>query len=365
MKLTLITDAWFPQVNGVVRTLDTVIGHLKEQGVDVDILSPEDFKTYPCPTYPEIRLALFPGSVIRERISTFQPDAIHIATEGPLGFSARRFCKRHDLAFTTAYHTKFPEYVNLRTGLPLKWLYGLMRRFHNASSAVMVATRSIALELESHGIKNIKSWSRGVDLELFKPYPKDGIEGLNHLPRPFLLYVGRVAVEKNINAFLDLDVDGTKIVIGDGPQLESLQKEYPDVQFLGKKTGEELARHYAIGDVFVFPSRTDTFGLVNLEALASGVPVAAYPVPGPIDIIGAKGHGTRDDFDQAIGAVNEDLSLAVQEALKCQSEDCRTYAEFYSWGACAKLFTKHLVPTNGENTLSKACAQIHTHNVCF
>lgn len=365
MRLTLITDAWFPQVNGVVRTLDMVIRHLNEQGVDVDVLSPEDFKTIPCPTYPEIRLALFPGSVIRERISTFQPDAIHIATEGPLGFSARRFCKRHNLAFTTAYHTKFPEYVNLRTGLPLKWLYGLMRWFHNASSAVMVATDSIATELEQYGIHNIKSWSRGVDLELFQPYPKDGVEALNHLPRPFLLYVGRVAVEKNINAFLDLEAEGTKIVIGDGPQLERLQKEYPDVQFLGKKTGEDLAQHYAIGDVFVFPSRTDTFGLINLEALASGVPVAAYPVPGPIDIIGADGRGVRSDFDRPIGGVNDDLGLAVEKALECDPQDCRVYAEFYSWEACATLFNKHLVPANNGETLPKPRSRLYTYNVYF
>ncbi|MGD8327295.1 MAG: glycosyltransferase family 1 protein, partial [Sphingomonadales bacterium] len=274
MKLTLITDAWFPQVNGVVRTLDTVIKHLRDQGIDVDILSPAEFKTIPCPTYPEIRLALWPDSVLRERISTFQPHAIHIATEGPLGFAARRYCKRHGLSFTTAYHTKFPEYVHVRTGLPLKWLYGVMRWFHSASSAVMVATPSIAAELKSHGFHAIRSWSRGVDLELFKLYPKDTIAELNHLPRPFLLYVGRVSVEKNIRAFLELKSPGTKIVIGDGPQLNSLRQAFPEVHFLGRKTGEDLARHYAIGDVFVFPSLTDTFGLVNLEALASGVPVA-------------------------------------------------------------------------------------------
>lgn len=365
MKLTLITDAWFPQVNGVVRTLDTVIKHLREQGVQVDVLSPADFKTIPCPTYPEIRLALWPGPVLRERISTFQPDAIHIATEGPLGFAARRYCKRHNLAFTTAYHTKFPEYVHVRTGLPLKWLYGVMRWFHSASSAVMVATPSIAEELKSHGFQSIRNWSRGVDLELFKPYPKDGIAELNHLPRPFLLYVGRVSVEKNIRAFLELKSPGTKIVVGDGPQLDKLKYAYPDVHFLGRKTGENLARHYAIGDVFVFPSLTDTFGLVNLEALASGVPVAAFPVPGPIDILGHDGCGTEPGFNHPIGAVDDNLEVAVQSALQCKPTHCRAYAELFSWENCAKIFVRHLVRTRSKKPLVSLSENKHTYNVYF
>lgn len=343
MKITLVTDAWFPQVNGVVRTLDTVITHLRAQGCSVDVISPQEFRTFPCPTYPEIRLSLLPGTRVTERISTFQPDAIHIATEGPIGVAARRYCLRHGLSFTTAYHTKFPEYVNLRTKIPLSWAYAFMRWFHGKSSAVLVATQSIAKELEAHGIDNIKPWSRGVDLELFKPYPKDCVPALNHLPRPLCVYVGRVAVEKNIRAFLDMDAPGSKIVVGDGPQLEALKKAYPHITFVGKKTGEELARHYAAADVFVFPSLTDTFGLVNLEALACGVPVAAYPVPGPIDIIGQDGKGTVQGFNSTIGALDQDLEIAVHAALKSDPAECRRYAEFYSWEACAMMFLNQLV----------------------
>ncbi|MEO0411583.1 MAG: glycosyltransferase family 1 protein [Pseudomonadota bacterium] len=343
MKLLLFTDAWFPQVNGVVRTLNMVTQALQNAGDAVEIVSPADFKTFPCPTYPEIRLAVGAGGAIKKRLKRMDFDAIHIATEGPIGYAARGACKTLGLHFTTAYHTKFPEYVHVRSKLPLSWLYKAIGWFHAPSDGVMVATPTLHSELSANGFTNLKQWSRGVELALFKPYPKTIVPEFNDLKRPLMTYVGRVAVEKNIGAFLDIDHEGTKIVVGDGPMLASLQKKYPDVVFVGSKSGEELAQHYAASDVFVFPSKTDTFGLVMLEALASGVPVAAYPVPGPLDVVGAKGTGVLQHFNKAIGSLNTSLSTAIDEALGAKAEDCRAYANHFSWEQCAALFRANLV----------------------
>lgn len=348
MKLALITDAWYPQTNGVVRTLDTVKGLLEKDGIEVSVISPADFRTFPCPTYPEIRLAIGAGKTMARLMDAINADAIHIATEGPLGLAARRYCLKRGQAFTTAYHTKFPEYVHVRTGLPLSWAYGFMRWFHRPSSGVMVAAATLEDELLAHGFKKLKRWSRGVDLALFHTGPKDSIAALNLLPRPLLLYVGRVAVEKNIGAFLDVEAPGTKVVVGDGPQRAQLQRTYPHVVFTGAKHGAELADHYRAADVFVFPSRTDTFGLVMLEALASGVPVAGFPVPGPLDVVGARGQGTVPGFIQPVGALDDDLGLAIRKALPARAEDCRRYALNYNWPACADRFVENLVwATNG------------------
>ena len=328
MRLAIVTDAWFPQINGVVRTLKRVREELETKGHEVLVISPEGFRSLPCPTYPEIRLALFPGSKVTWLLEGFQADAIHIATEGPLGMAAKRYCQRRSLAFTTSFHTRFPEYLQARFGIPPAWGYAALRRFHRGSSGVMVATRSLKHDLARRGFENLLDWSRGVDTGLFHPRKKDVYD----LPRPIFLCVGRVAVEKNLEAFLGLDLPGSKVVVGDGPLLGSLKRRYPDVHFTGAKVGEELARHYASGDVFVFPSRTDTFGLVLLEALASGLPVAAYPVTGPLDVVNGA----------PVGCLDEDLGKAAQSALEFAPEDCRDYALRYSWAQCAEQFVTNL-----------------------
>lgn len=330
VKILIVSDAWYPQINGVVRTLDTVRGELVKLGHEVVVVGPDRFRTVPMPTYPEIRLAMAFGGAIGRIIERAAPDAIHIATEGPLGLAARACCRRHGMPFTTAYHTRFPEYLADRAPVPLAWTYAYFRWFHRPSSAVMVATPSIEAALTDRGFRNIRRWSRGVDTDLFRPRDKDFLTD----PRPIALCVGRVAVEKNLEAFLGLDFEGTKIVVGDGPQLADLRRRYPAVRFVGPKTGEELARYYAAADVFVFPSRTDTFGLVLLEALASGVPVAGYPVPGPLDIIG----------DGDAGALDEDLGAAVRKALSIPADRCRRHALAYSWRASAEQFLRNLSP---------------------
>lgn len=300
------------------------------------MVTPGDFRSIPCPTYPEIRLALRPGRKVARLIEQAQPCAIHIATEGPLGWAARRYCLRRGLPFTTAYHTKFPEYIQARFRLPLALSYAVMRRFHGASSRVMVATQGIEDELVRRGFGRIGRWSRGVDTELYRPRPEArGEDGpLAGLPRPIFLSVGRVAVEKNIEAFLALDLPGSKVVVGDGPLLADLRRRHPEVRFTGAKFGEELARHYAAADVFVFPSRTDTFGLVLLEALAAGLPVAAYPVPGPLDVIGGS----------AAGSLSEDLRQAALAALEISPDTCRAHALGFSWAACTGQFLDNLRP---------------------
>jgi len=324
MRILLITDAWHPQVNGVVRTLTTLKGELEAAGHDVIYITPDLFRTVPCPTYSEIRLAILPGRKMARMIESFRPCVVHIATEGSLGVAARSYCVKRDIPFTTAFHTKFPEYLNARFKVPSEWTYKVMRWFHGKATNVMVATQTIENELMGHGFSNIKRWSRGVDTDLFKPRPKDFLD----LPRPIMLYVGRVAIEKNIEAFLKVDRPGTKVVVGDGPQLAQLQKKYPDVVFTGAKTGEDLARHFAAADVFAFPSLTDTFGLVLLEALACGVPVAAYPVPGPLDVIGTA----------PVGYLDHDLGRAIDVALTRDPKLCRAHAETFSWAACTEQF---------------------------
>lgn len=327
MRIIIATDAWVPQVNGVVRTYQRLNEQLIELGHQVYFITPSDFYTLPCPTYPEIRLSLVRAGVMSRRIKKLKPDAIHIATEGPIGWAMRRACIRAGIPFTTSYHTKFPEYVAERMPLPVEMLYKLVRLFHNASSGTMVATRSLGTELKLRGFQNILPWTRGVNTELFMPRPCRLFGD-----RKVALYVGRVALEKNLEAFLDLDMDFQKVIVGDGPSLKALKARYSDVIFTGAKEGEELASCYSSGDVFVFPSRTDTFGIVLLEAMASGVPVAAYPVTGPIDVV----------ENGVTGMLNEDLEVAITEALKLDRDVCRARALGFSWSACAELFIENL-----------------------
>ncbi|GGY16266.1 glycosyltransferase family 4 protein [Paludibacterium paludis] len=331
MRILIVTDAWHPQVNGVVRTLTETRRELVHFGHRVDMITPQDFRTLPCPTYPDIRLALFPYGRVAKTIRDLAPDAIHIATEGPLGLAARRYCLRQGLQFTTAYHTRFPEYIHARIRLPLSLSYAWMRRFHGASAAVMVPTRSVADDLIARGFTNVVLWGRGVDTELFTPGERDR---LDESRPPRFVYIGRVAVEKNIEAFLKLDLPGSKWVVGDGPLLARLKAHYPDVHFAGVFPQAELARFYRAADVFVFPSLTDTFGLVLLEAMACGTPVAAYPVAGPRDVVG----------DSGAGALDDDLRRACLAALAIDREHVRQIAERFSWTSAARQFERHLHP---------------------
>jgi len=334
-RIMIVTDAWTPQVNGVVRTMTTVVDELRAMGHVVEVVGPDRFRTFPCPTYPDIALSLLPRRRLIRIIEEFSPDALHIVTEGPLGLAARSWARRRGFSFTTAFHTRFAEYIHARTRLPVAPIYAWMRRFHGAGSGTMVATASLREDLARRGFRNIRAWTRGVDLSLFKPEPREEWD----LPRPVFLYVGRVAVEKNIAAFLDLDLPGSKVVVGGGPQLASLRRDYPKVAFTGPRYGDALARAYAGADVFVFPSLTDTFGLVLLESLACGTPVAAYPVTGPKDVLAEAGG--------RVGAVNADLRLAALEALQADRAACRAHAERFSWRACAEIFLSHLVPMRG------------------
>jgi glycosyltransferase involved in cell wall biosynthesis len=330
MKILIVSDAWLPQINGVVRTLSTTRQLLQHLGHDVEVISPEQFTTVPCPTYPEIRLTINGIRRVGRLIESFAPDSIHIATEGPLGWLARWHCIRNRKGFTTSFHTRFPEYVYARFRIPLKWTYSVLRNFHRYSAKTMVTTPSMYRELSAQGFESLTIWSRGVDVSLFKPRTENF---LPNMARPIAMYVGRVAVEKNVEAFLNVDFPGSKVVVGDGPQLPVLQKKYPNVYFVGLKKGEELARYYAAADVFVFPSRTDTFGLVMLEALACGTPVAAYPVPGPLDVIGES---------NTVGCLHEDLQKAIQIALTCDRVQCRAHALRYSWQTCTQQFLDNL-----------------------
>jgi glycosyltransferase involved in cell wall biosynthesis len=325
MRILLATDAWEPQVNGVVRTLTRTIAECRAMGHQVEVVSPDQFKTFPLPTYPEIKLAMGAYEPVQARFKAFEPEAIHIATEGPIGLAARRICIEWKLPFTS-YHTKFPEYVSARLPVPLSAGYAYMKWFHKPSGRIMVATPSMRDELLKQGFHNISPWTRGVDTDLFRPDLPKVFDGL---PRPIWLSVGRVAVEKNIETFLATDLPGTKVVVGEGPQLEELKTKFPDVIFKGALFGEDLAQHFSDADVFVFPSLTDTFGLVILEAMACGTPVAAFPAPGPIDLIPGQGAGLAD---------------ACLEALKVSRPATRAYAERFSWRASAEEFVRNLQP---------------------
>lgn len=331
--IVIVTDAWKPQVNGVVRTLDTLGEELRARGFAVEYITPLDYKTVPTPSYPEIRLSMTHWWALGRRIKTLQPFAVHIATEGPLGIAARVFCVRRGIPFTTSFHTKFPEYVTARTGLPVSWGYAVIRWFHGPSKGVLVATKSLRDELRGWGLFNLTPWTRGVKNDLFAPEKAHGVAQPLDLPRPIYLYVGRVAVEKNLEAFLTLDLPGSKLIVGDGPARAGLAKKFPDAHFVGAKYGDELSAHYAGSDVFVFPSRTDTFGLVVIEALASGLPVAAFPVPGPKDIL--------EDAPQA-GVLDEDLRAAATKAADLSKDQARAHALNFSWDQCCAMFLKNL-----------------------
>ena len=328
MRIAIVSDAWRPQINGVVRTLETVARILRAEGHEVEVFGPDRFRTLPCPTYPEIRLSLFPSSRLSHMLKLFAPDAIHLVTEGPLGWAARGFCCRNGIPFTTAYHTRFPEYVRARIRLPLSWSYALVRRFHAPSAGVLVVSPAIRDELGARGFRNLVPWSRGVDITAFRPQPHEDTGD----PRPIWLYAGRVAVEKNIEAFLGLDLPGSKWVVGGGPQLKSLQRRYANARFFGSVDADQLSYRYAQADCFVFPSVTDTFGLVMVEALASGIPVAGYPVPGPLDVV----------TDSRVGALDEDLRTACLAAVSRNPEDCRRHAETFTWERCARQFVNAL-----------------------
>ena len=340
-KILLVTDAWEPQVNGVVRTLSNTMRELTAMGCEIEVISPADYKrTVPLITYSEIRLALGARADVEDRFLDFKPDAVHIATEGTLGWDARAICLKHKFPFSTSYHTQFPEYVHARfSWIPLWAGYRYMHAFHDKSGRMMVATPTMIEALRLQGFRNVALWSRGVDIEMFHP-DKRGIDGglFKDLPKPVFVYVGRVAVEKNIEAFLRLDLPGSKVVVGDGPAREELEAKYTGARFVGSKFGEDLARHYADADVFVFPSFTDTFGLVILEAAATGTPVAGYVAPGPKDILPGTG----------AGIVDTDLRKACLEALKLKREDARALAEKYSWRACAEEFRRNLDPLPKE-----------------
>ncbi|MCC6708528.1 MAG: glycosyltransferase family 1 protein [Gammaproteobacteria bacterium] len=340
MRIALVTDAWHPQVNGVVRTLDTTVSCLRRMGHEVLTVTPQGFRTLPCPTYPSIRVALWPSRGVARALEEFAPDAIHIATEGPLGHAARRWCLRRGLPFTTAFHTQFPEYIRLRAPLPVAWSYRYLQRFHAAAVRTMVPTPTQRDKLTARGFTHLVLWSRGVDTEIFRP--DDAMSW--PWPRPAAVYMGRVAVEKNIEAFLRLPGIATKVVIGDGPDLARFASRYPRCHFLGARYGRDLARHLAAGDVFVFPSRTDTFGLVLLEALACGLPVAAYPVQGPLDVIA----------DGVCGALDEDLGRAIERALTIPRAACVAHAQRYSWDSATRDFLSYLAPLDSMRERAEA-----------
>lgn len=335
MNIALMTDAWHPQINGVVTTLTHTVETLHRLGHAVEVCAPDLFRTWPCPGYPSVGLAFLCGPRLRPILKAFKPDAIHLASEGCVAFAARRYCREMGYHFTSSFHSRFPEYFKLRIGFPLCVSYRYMRWFHSESTRVLVPTESIRQTLAAKGFERMALWSRGVDTTLFKPRDKDFLDA----PRPIFAYVGRVAIEKNVENFLRLSLPGSKYVIGDGPQREELQKKYPNARFVGFQTGEALARHVAAADVMVFPSRHDTFGLVILEALASGVPVAAYPAPGPMDILG----------HSSAGILHNDLQQAALAALKIPPDDCRRHALNYAWEHSARQFLGHLTPILPRN----------------
>jgi glycosyltransferase involved in cell wall biosynthesis len=330
MRVLIVTDAWLPQTNGVVSTLQATAATMRGFGHEICMLTPDEFRSFPCPTYPEIRLSWRPARKLAARFAEFRPDALHIATEGPLGLAARSYCRARSLPFTTSYHTQFPQYLRARFPIPIDLSYALLRWFHGRAECCMVSTASMREELRQRGFTNLATWQRGVDTDLFRPRDK----GFLDFPRPIAACVGRVSVEKNIEAFLEMPWRGSKIVVGDGPHRPALQSRYPDTHFLGFRFGEDLAAHLAAADVMVFPSRTDTFGLVLLEAMACGVPVAAYPVTGPIDVID----------DGISGVLDQELAAAARGALRLDPGDCRRRALRSGWEVCSREFEANLAP---------------------
>ena len=338
MRIVIVSDAWLPQTNGVVHTLRQTARWLEHFGHAVQFITPQDFHTVPCPTYPEIRIALFPYSKMSRMIDALRPDALHIATEGPLGLAARRYCLERGMCFTTSYHTQFPQYLRARLPIPLEASYRALRWFHGVGERCMVSTPTLRADLAARGFKNLVHWHRGVDTELFRPRSKDFLQ----LPRPIAAYLGRVAIEKNVEAFLKMPWSGTQLVIGGGPELPRLKRQYPRAMFAGFLFGEDLAAHLAAADVLVFPSRTDTFGLVSLEAMACGVPVAAYPVTGPVDVID----------DGITGALDDDLEVAAHRALALDPQACRERALLCGWDTCTREFEGNLVSCHGHQPRS-------------
>ncbi|GGF60205.1 GDP-mannose-dependent alpha-mannosyltransferase [Azorhizobium oxalatiphilum] len=331
MRVLVATDAWHPQINGVVRSLEHTAREAAQLGAELCFLTPQEFRTVPLPSYNEIRLSLATPRMIMKRIEAIKPDFVHVATEGPIGMLVRRACIASKRTFTTSYHTKFPEYLSARAPVPERLTYAWLRSFHNAGGGVMVSTATLERDLEGRGFKRLMRWTRGVDADLFRPRP----DATLNLPGPVFLFVGRVAVEKNIEAFLALDLPGSKVVVGGGPALASLKAKYPAVHFTGPLEGEALAQVYASSHVFVFPSRTDTYGIVLLEALASGLPVAAYPVTGPLDVIGPE-QGT-------IGILDEDLRTACLKALELSPKAARDFALRHSWRECSRQFLDNVL----------------------
>jgi glycosyltransferase involved in cell wall biosynthesis len=337
MRIAVATDAWYPQVNGVVRTLGATITELDRRGYEVELITPDRFRTFAMPGYSEIRLAMMPRFSVRKMLDAFAPDIVHIATEGPIGWSARSWCKSREVLFTSAFHTRFPDYAAVRTGLSPDRFWPFMRRFHKPSQAVLVATQSLHKELERRGFDNLHTWGRGVDHWLFRP---DGEKhpDIASLPGPIMLNVGRVSKEKNLEAFLDAKVPGTKVIVGDGPLLDELKQKYPGVVFTGALSGEELASAYRAADCFVFPSLTDTFGLVVIEALACGLPVAAFPVSGPSDILGENGRGSRDEMPATVGVLDHNLETAIVKALRLDKKAAAVFGAQFSWERATDLF---------------------------
>ncbi|MGF9762900.1 glycosyltransferase family 1 protein [Microvirga sp. 0TCS3.31] len=338
MRLIIATDAWHPQINGVVRSLEAMAGEAPRFGVEVTFVTPELFRSLALPSYGEIRLAFTSARYVGNLLEEHAPTHVHIATEGPIGFATRRACLRQGRAFTTSYHTRFPEYISARVPVPEAWTYAALRRFHGSSQGTMVSTPSLECELKRRGFSNIMRWTRGVDTNLFRPREPRPVEW----PHPAYLYVGRVAIEKNLEAFLSLDLPGSKIVVGDGPSRCFLEMKYPQARFLGSLSGDDLAQTYASADVFVFPSLTDTFGIVLLEALASGLPIAAYPVTGPLDVL--------EGSD--CGALDWDLQAAALKALNISPLQCRAHAKGFMWQESARQFFSNIEVAQARQTKS-------------
>ena len=360
MKLALVTDAWHPQVNGVVTTLVELVNGLQALGVDVLVIHPGLFDRRPCPGYPGIDLAVRPTQPMRRMLNDFAPDAIHLATEGPLGWAGRKICHQQAWAFTTAFHTKFPEILQAALRVPLTWGYALFRHFHRPSSGVMVPTRGVKDMLHKRGFAQLKSWTHGVDTHLFRYHDQPLVlEAWSHLPRPFWLFVGRISYEKNIQAFLELDLPGTRIVCGVGPLEASLRQSHPDVVWMGVLPRHELANVYAACDVFVFPSRSETFGLVMLEAMATGTPVAAYPVDGPLEVLG------QDKGVSCGGVLHEELRQAALHALQVPRAEARSRALSFDWQEAVRLFIRNLVPVRAGSSamLSRLCHEESTQSI--